>query len=294
MAGRNLHWSVIGFSLFASNISSTTLVGLAGAAYATGISISNYEWMASVVLVFFAVFYIPSYLHNKLFTMPEFLERRFDRRCRYYFSILNILGNIFIDTAATLYAGCLVLGMFFPNLDMTTTAIALAVFAGIYTSVGGLSAVVYTDVIQAVLLIIASTVLTVLCISAAGSWSNVLSNTPAEFLSLIRPSNDPVMPWTGLLVGVPVLGFYFWCTNQFIVQRVLAAKNIHHARWGALFGALLKLPVLFIMVFPGIAARFLFPDLKTPDLVFPTLVVEFLPVGIQGLVLAALLAAIMS
>jgi SSS family solute:Na+ symporter len=294
LAGRSLHWSTIGFSLFASNISSTTLVGLAGAAYASGIAISNYEWMASIVLVFFAVFFIPSYLHTKIFTMPEFLELRFDWKCRRYFSGLNIIGNIFIDTAATLYAGCLVLRFFYPGLDLTTTAIVLALIAGVYTSIGGLSAVVYTDVLQAIVLLIGATIISYLSFSNAGSWSAVMASTPPEFLSVIRPADDPVMPFTGLIVGVPILGFYFWCTNQFIVQRVLGARDINHARWGALFGGLLKLPVLFIMVFPGISARKLFPDLVNPDLVFPTLVTELLPIGIQGLVLAALLAAIMS
>ncbi len=294
LAGRSLHWSTIGFSLFASNISSTTLVGLAGAAYASGISISNYEWMASVVLVFFAVFFIPSYLHTRIYTMPEFLELRFSRGCRRYFSALNIIGNIFIDTAGTLYAGCLVLHFFYPGLDLTTTAITLALIAGVYTSIGGLAAVVYTDVLQAVVLLIGSSVITYLTFADAGTWSSVMAHTPAEMLSVIRPASDPVMPYTGLIVGVPILGFYFWCTNQFIVQRVLGARDIHHARWGALFGGLLKLPVLFIMVFPGIAARQIFPELAKADLVFPTLVTELLPIGMQGLVLAALLAAIMS
>ncbi len=294
LAGRKLHWSTVGFSLFASNISSTTLVGLAGAAYATGISISNYEWMASVVLVFFAIFFIPCYLHSKLFTMPEFLELRFDRACRIYFSLLTIIGNIFIDTAGTLYAGCLVLGFFYPDLNLTTTAIVLALIAGVYTSVGGFAAVVYTDVLQAIVLLIGASIVTYLSFSSVGSWDEVMRQTPPEFLSLIRPSDDPVMPWTGLVLGVPILGFYFWCTNQFIVQRVLGARDVNHARWGALFGGLLKLPVLFIMVLPGIAARSLYPELENPDLVFPTLVTDLLPIGIQGLILAALLAAIMS
>lgn len=294
LAGRNLHWSTVGFSLFASNISSTTLVGLAGAAYATGISISNYEWMASIVLVFFAVFFIPCYLQNNLFTMPEFLELRFNRSCRTYFSLLTIIGNIFIDTAGTLYAGCLVLGFFYPGLDISSTAIVLALIAGLYTSVGGLAAVVYTDVLQAIVLLIGASILSYLCLDSVGSWNSLVAQTPPELLSLIRPADDPVMPWTGLVFGVPILGFYFWCTNQFIVQRVLGARNVAHARWGALFGALLKLPVLFIMVLPGVAARSLYPNLENPDLVFPTLVSELLPMGLQGLILAALLAAIMS
>ncbi|MCB0341771.1 MAG: sodium/solute symporter [Pseudobdellovibrionaceae bacterium] len=294
LAGRKLGWATIGFSLFASNISSTTLVGLSGAAYSSGISISNYEWMASVVLVIFAVFFVPYYVGSRIYTMPEFLERRYGPALRYYFSLLTVVGNLFIDTAGTLFAGALVIQFFFPSVEVWQSALILAIVAGLYTAAGGLSAVVYTDVIQAVTLLVGTTVLTFLALDRVGSWQYVVENTPPEMLSVIRPNSDPTMPWLGLVTGVPILGFYFWCTNQFIVQRVLGARNIHHARWGALFGGLLKLPVLFIMVFPGVMARFIFPDLERPDLVFPTMVHELLPVGVRGLVLAGLVAAIMS
>ncbi len=294
LAGRRLGWAVVGFSLFASNISSTTLVGLSGSAYATGISISNYEWMASVVLVFFSIFFIPYYLGARIYTMPEFLEKRFDSTCRYYFSVLTIVGNVFIDTAGTLFAGALVIQFFFPGLEYWQSALVLALVAGLYTAAGGLSAVVYTDTIQAVIILIGATAVTLLALSAVGSWDAVVEQTPPEMLSVIQPLDDPTMPWLGLLLGVPILGFYFWCTNQFIVQRVLGARNIEHARWGSLFAALLKLPVLFIMVFPGLMARQLYPGLERPDLVFPTLISDLLPVGLKGLMLAGLVAAIMS
>ncbi len=294
LAGRSLGWVAIGFSLFASNISSTTLMGLSGSAYATGISISNYEWMASIVLVFFAIFFVPYYLNSCVYTMPELLERRFRPACRYYFSGLTVLANVFIDTAATLYAGALVIGFFFPGIGLFEAAITLALIAGLYTAAGGLAAVVYTDTIQAVIILIGATAVTVLALQEAGSWTAVMAATPPEMMSVIRPLDDPTMPWLGLILGVPILGFYFWCTNQFIVQRVLGARDIMQARWGALLAGLLKLPVLFIMVFPGIIARQLYPDLARPDLVFPTLISEVLPVGLKGLMLAGLIAAIMS
>ncbi len=294
LAGRKLGWVVVGLSLFASNISSTTLVGLSGSAYATGISISNYEWMASIILVFFAVFVIPYYLSARIYTIPEFLELRFRRACRTYFSGLTIIGNVFIDTAGTLFAGALVVSHFFPGVELWQSGIVLAVIAGIYTAAGGLAAVVYTDAIQAVILIVGSIAITLLGLRAVGSWDQVVAATPPEMLSMIRPLDDPTMPWLGTLIGVPILGFYFWCTNQFIVQRVLGARDVHQARWGALFAGLLKLPVLFIMVFPGLMARQLFPALERPDLVFPALVNELLPLGLRGIVLAGLLAAIMS
>lgn len=294
LAGRSMIWPFIGISLFASNISSTTLIGLSGDAYATGISVFNYEWMASVVLVFFAFFFLPLYLRSKVFTMPEFLEKRFDSRSRYYFSGLTLIGNILIDTAGALYAGGILLQLIFPEFSLSLIILALAVSAGIYTIVGGLKAVIYTDAIQTVLILIGACSVSYLAFDKIGSWQAVMDVTPPDMLSLVRPASDASLPWTGLLFGVPILGFYFWCTNQFMVQRVLSAKSVQHGRHGVLFAALLKLPVLFIMVFPGTMARVLYPDLPQPDLVYPTLIFDLLPTGLLGLVVAGLLAALMS
>ena len=295
LAGRRLGWAPIGFSLFASNISSTTLVGLSGAAYTWGIAVSNYEWMAAFVLVFFAIFFIPYYLSARITTVPEFLERRFDRRSRLYFSGLTMFSNVVIDTAGTLFAGAMVLKVFYPELDLFTACLGLALVAGLYTAAGGLAAVVYTDVLQALVLLIGASLVSYLSFAEVGfSWSSVVQATPPEQLALMLPLDDPNLPWLGTLVGVPILGFYFWCTNQFIVQRVLGARSIAHARWGALFAGLLKLPVLYIMVLPGVMAGMFLPELENADAVFPTLVTTLLPAGMVGLVMAGLLAAIMS
>ena len=294
LAGRRLGWLPIGFSLFASNISSSTLIGLCGSAYAAGISVSNYEWAAAVVLVFFAIFFIPYYLSSRIYTMPEFLEKRFRPAVRYYFSALNIISNVFVDIAGGLYGGAIVIQLFFPEMPLVASALLLALVAGLYTAAGGLSAVVYTDTIQAVIILVGATAITFIALDVSGGWDAVREGTPPEMLSVIRPLDDPDMPWLGLLTGVPILGFYFWCTNQFIVQRVLGARNIQHARWGALTAGLLKLPVLFIMVLPGVMARRIFPGIENPDTVFPTLITELLPVGLKGLMLAGLVAAIMS
>lgn len=294
LAGRTLTWWLIGSSLFATNISSSTIIGMAGEAYGTGIAVYNYEWMAVVILVIFAVFMIPFYLQTRVYTMPEFLEKRFDTRSRYYFSGLTILGNILIDTAGALYAGGLVVQMIYPNVPMWISVVILAVLAGLYTIAGGLSAVVYTDAIQAVLLFVGTAVVSVLAFNAVGSWEAVTAVTPPEMLSLIRPADDPVLPWPGLVTGVLLLGFYFWTTNQFMVQRVLGARDVNHARWGALFAGLLKLPVIFIMVLPGTFARVLYPGLERADLVFPTMMFDLLPAGIRGIIITALVAAIMS
>jgi solute:Na+ symporter, SSS family len=294
LAGRSMAWPFVGISLFASNISSTTLIGLSGDAYATGISVFNYEWMASVVLVFFAIFLLPIYLNSRIYTMPEYLERRFDVRSRYFFSVVTLAGNILIDTAGALFAGGILLKLIFPEFELWQIILLLSVTAGLYTIVGGLKAVIYTDTIQTILILTGAIAITIIAFDKTGGWDNVQATTPPEALSLIRPADDPAMPWTGLLFGVPVLGFYFWCTNQFMVQRVLSAKNNQHGRWGLLLAAALKLPVLFIMVFPGTMARVLYPELEQPDLVYPTLIFDLLPVGLKGLVVAGILAALMS
>lgn len=294
LAGRSMTWPIVGISLFAANISSTTLIGLAGDAYSTGISVYNYEWMAAVILVFFSIFFLPFYLRSGVFTMPEFLERRYDRSSRYYFSFITLIGNVMIETAAGLYAGSLILKLVFPEISMTVIIMILAFAAAAYTIPGGLSSVVHTEVIQAILLLAGSLILTYVTYQAVGGWENVKAATPPEMISLIRPMDDPSVPWTGLIFGVPLLGFYFWANNQFMVQRVLTAKDLNHGRWGALFAGLLKLPVLFFMVFPGTMARVLYPELENPDTVFPHLVFNLLPAGLIGLLMAGLLAAMSS
>lgn len=294
LAGRSLIWPLVGFSLFASNMSSSSLVGLAGSGYETGFSVFSYEWMASIVLILFAVFFLPYYLRSKIFTLPEFLEKRYDVRSRYYFSGLTVIGNIGIDTAATLYAGALVIKMIFPEVELWQSILALAIMSGLYTVAGGLTAVVYTDTIQAILLIIGSIIITILAFIKIGSWEAVTAITPPEHFQIIKSADDAFLPWPGLFTGVFLLGFYFWATNQFIVQRALGAKSIKHGQWGAVFAGFLKISALFIMIFPGAMARVLYPDLEKANLVYPTLLFDLLPVGVLGLALAALIAAMMS
>ncbi len=328
LAGRNMTWPIVGISLFAANIGSSTLIGLTSDAFQTNVAVYNYEWMAAVVLVFFAIFFLPFYLRSKVYTMPEFIERRFDSRSRYLFSGITIIGNVVIDTASGLYAGNLILKIIFPGVPSWVIIACLALAAAAYTIPGGLSSVVHTEVIQAVLLICGSMVLTYFCFKEVGGWSGMIdglnamreagsiSKTPGEIMSLVRPASDAKLPWTGLVLGVPLLGFYFWANNQFMVQRVLSAKDLNHGRWGALFAGLLKLPVLFIMVIPGVVAIVLFTDLDVsflnypvtkdgaeiicanladcPNMTFPVLIYQLLPTGVLGLVIAGLLAAMSS
>jgi len=330
LGGRSLRWPVVGISLFAANISSSTLIGLAGAAYLLDMTVYNYEWYAVVVLVFFAIFFLPFYLKSGVYTMPEFLEKRYDSRSRYYFSFLMVIGNILIDTAASLYVGMIVLGLIFPTLPPWVVIVVLAAAAAAYTIPGGLSSVVKTEVIQAIVLIFGSCILTYYALDKVGGWGamveqldtlksqGIIDKNAQEAMSIVRPNsgdwwrqyNEPIVPWWGLLTGVPLLGFYFWANNQFMVQRVLSSKNLNHGRWGALFAGLLKIPVIFIMVIPGTLAYLLYRDSETvnyltsngpcsnladcTDYTYPTLLFDLLPSGLLGLVVAGLLAAMMS
>lgn len=295
LAGRSLGFVSVGLSLFASNISSTTIIGVAGAAYQHGISVAHYELTAALVLVFMAVFTLPVFLRARITTIPEFLERRFGLFVCRYVSALTIFLSIFVDTAGSIYAGVLVLQTLIPGTPFLPACIGLAAFAGLYTAFGGLRAVVYTDVIQALVLLAGTSVIAYELFKAFDfSWSAAMAAVPSDKLSLIRPLDDPALPWLGVLVGLPILGFYYWGTNQYIMQRVLGARSLDHARWGAMLAAGLKLFPLFLFAIPGALAFALLPGLSNGDQVFPTIIVTYLPAGLVGLVLAGLIAAIMS
>ncbi len=311
LAGRTLTWPIIGFSLFASNMSSNSLVGLAGSGYNDGFSVYSYEWMAVVILVIFAVFFLPFYLRNKIFTIPEYLEKRYNYAVRAYASSIAITLNILVDIAATLYAGGVVINMIFPSLSLTMIIVGLAIVAGIYTISGGLSAVVYTDAVQAVILLVGSAMITYFAWQAAGGWDAVYEITNPSHFQVVKPLDDESMPFPTLFTGVLLIGFYFWGTNQYITQRALAAKNIRQGQWGAIFAGFLKLSILFVMIFPGAFARVLYPSAGTNaenqplataldgtlmkmDAIYPSLLFDFLPTGMIGLVLAGLIAAMMS
>jgi len=295
LGGRTFGWGLIGLSLFASNISSSTIIGLMGAAYTTGIVNSVYEWMSGIPLIIAAMIFVPLYLRSRITTIPEFLQRRYDRRSQLFFSGVTIFTTIMIETAGALYAGTLVLQAFFPNLVMWQTALALAFIAGLYTASGGLKAVVYTDAIQAVILMIGCSIMTYILFEKVDfDWARVVASAPEGHFSVVRPIDDPGLPWTGLLLGVPFMGFWYWSTNQYIVQRVLGGRNIKQARWGVILAGFLKIIPLFIMVIPGALALTLYPGLENGDAVFPYLVTNVLPVGMVGLVLAGLISAILS
>ncbi len=294
LGGRNFVWSLIGFSLFATNMSGSSFVGLAGAGYSQGVSVYSYEWMAAVILILFVFFLLPFYLKSGVYTLPEFLARRYDRRVRLSFSGLLIFFNTFVDAAGALYAGALVGMILFPGTPLWAGVLVLALLAGVMSIFGGLGAVVISDTIQAVVLIVGGTIVFFAAFLALPSWSEMAAAVPEGTLHIIQPASDPALPWPGLFTGVLIIGIYFWTTNQLMVQRVLGARTLDHGRWGSLFAGFLKLPILFLMILPGTFAIVLYPDLQTPDLVFPTLVADLMPIGVRGVILAALVAAITS
>lgn len=293
LANRALPWYLIGLSFYASNMSGASFVGLIGASYSHGLTVFNYEWTAALALVIFALIILPVFLRARLFTVPEYLGRRFEPRTRTTYSIFSLLTLLFIDMAGALYAGAIVIVTGLPFLDLWSACILISLFTGIYTILGGLRSVVLTDAIQAVVLIVGAGVVAAYGLIQIGGWEELVSRLDNQKTQLFREADDPFLPWAGIF-GVVILGLYYWTFNQYFVQRALAARSLSEGRRGALFGGLLKLPNLFLMIVPGMVAAVLYPSLSSPDQAFPTLTFEMLPQGFRGIVLAAMLAAIMS
>ena len=294
LGGRNIHWVLIGLSFYVSNMSGSTFVGLPGSGYLNGIAVYHYEWLPAVILIVFVTFVLPFYLSAKVFTAPQYLEKRYSSHAKLIFSGFLLVANIFIDAAAALYAGAMVMQVLFPGIQLWQTVAIAALLAGVYIFFGGLDAVVLNDTVQALMILIGGTVISVMTFSRLPSWQAFKQAVAPEHLSLIHPVSDTVLPWPGIFTGVLIVGFYFWCTNQFIIQRALGARNLDHGRRGSLLAGLLKLPNLFILILPGVMAKMLYPNLDNPDLVFPLLAFDLLPIGFRGLILAALAAAILS
>ncbi len=292
LAGRSLTWPVIGASLFASNIGTEHLVGLAGDAHRVGLVAGGFEWMACLCLIILAVVFVPQYLRTRIYTIPEFLEKRFSLTARMYLSVYFMVMIVLTKVSIALYAGSIVMEQFF-GWDRTAVMWGIGIFTASYTAIGGLSAVVYTDVLQTVVLLLGAVLLTVIGLSRVGGWSEFTAAAPEGFLSMVKPIDHPDYPITGFMFGNLFVGIFYWCMDQVIVQRALGARNIDHGRKGAIFGGFLKILPVFIFVLPGVIAVVLFPDIEH-DKAFPTLLSELLPAGIKGLVLAGLLAALMS
>ncbi len=311
LAGRDATWIAIGASIFASNIGSEHLVGLAGAGASSGMAMAHWEIQGWLILMLGWLF-VPFYARSGVFTMPEFLERRYNKQSRSFLSIISLVSYILTKVAVTVYAGGVVFKQVFGiesifGIDFFwISAIGLVVLTGLYTVFGGMKAVLWTSVIQTPVLLIGSVAVLVLGLHKLGGWHEMMQICRAvpvndfgdTMTSLVRSSKDAEFPWTGVFLGSAIIGFWYWCTDQFIVQRVLSGRDQTQARRGSIFGAYLKLTPVFIFLIPGMIAYALHQkglmSLESSDAAFPTMVKELLPKGFTGIVVGGILAALMS
>jgi solute:Na+ symporter, SSS family len=300
LAGRNIGWFAIGASLFVSNISTEHFIGLAGSGAAVGLAPGHYEWLASLILLLLGWVFVPFYLRSNVFTMPEFLERRFNRSCATYLASISIIAYIFTKISVHLYAGAIVSESVL-GWKPLTAAVILVLATGVYTIAGGLAAVIYTDLVQTLILLAGAIVLTIVGLEKVGGFAGLRAAVPPEYFHMIKPAGDPDFPWTGIFFGAPILGIWYWCTDQVIVQRVLSAKDEGHAKAGTIFAGFLKILPVFLLVLPGLIAFGLFPQMfpivdgkvTNSNSAYPLMIVNLLPAGLVGLMIAALLAALM-
>lgn len=309
LAGKNSGWLVIGASLFASNIGSEIILGVSGAGARGNMPMANFEIIASLVLILLGWVFVPFYLRSGVYTMPEFLEKRYSKACRSYLSVISILAYVITKISLIIFAGALVFETI--GVPFWTGAIVTVIATGFYTVLGGLKAVIYTDMVQAFILLLGTIAVTVFGLYALGGWDGMITvittaaaqegNPPtAQFFNLWRPMADTEYPWTGMLFGAPILGVWYWCTDQYIVQRTLSAKDVDNARKGALFAGYLKLLPVFIFFIPGVIAYALLQEgaiefsMENADQALPAMINGFLPTGLKGLAIAGLLAALMS
>lgn len=296
LAGRNVGWFVVGASIFASNIGSEHVVGLAGSGAGDKFPLLIYELHAWIVILLGWLF-LPFYVRSGVFTMPEFLEKRFGPRARWFLSLFSLAAYVLTKVSVTLYAGGIVISTLM-DISFMSGALATVILTGIYTVLGGMRAVVYTETLQAVVLVLGAATLTVMGLNAAGGWSSVAETVGPEYMNMWRSMDDPDYPWHWLVLSSSIVGIWYWCTDQVIVQRVLTARNLKEARRGSIFGAFLKLMPVFLFLIPGVIALVLKMRgelmWEKPDEAFPSLMMYVLPAGLRGLVAAGLMAALMS
>ncbi len=299
LAGGTLTWPVIGLALFSTNISTIHLVSQAQEGYMNGLAHGNFEWMAPFLLITLSLFFAPFYFRSKVATLPDFLEQRYSRGARDWLAALSIVSAIVIHIGFTLYTGALVLeGLF--GIPILYSIVGAAILTGLYTIVGGLLAVVLTESLQTIILLVGAITITAVAYVKVGGWSGLAANVDPVKLTVLRPANDPAnLPWYSVFLGYPVIGLWYWCADQTIVQRVLGAKDENHARVGPLFAGFIKILPVFIFFLPGTIALALIKQGKLPPLedskdVYAFMITHLLPPGLTGLMAAALLAALMS
>jgi SSS family solute:Na+ symporter len=294
LAGRGLTWPLIGFSLIASNISTEHFVGMAGRGYELGLAIASYEWMAAVTLVLVALFFLPKFLQTGIYTMPQFLEVRFDVGTRSLMAAFMMLAYVFVALATVLYAGALALESVF-GVNTLVGIWLIGILAGGYTVYGGLKAVVWSDLIQGITLLLGGLLVMVLGFQAVGGWDNFVAGA-GDRLHTVLPWNHEEMPWVAVFIGgLWIPNLFYWGLNQFITQRTLGARTLADGQKGIFLAAFLKLLIPFIIVFPGIMAAQLYPEaVGVADQAYPVLIRELLPAGLTGIMFAALFGAVMS
>ncbi len=296
LASRHVGWFVVGASIFASNIGAEHIVGLAGTAAESGVVMGHYELHAWLVLAL-GWFFIPFYMRSKVFTMPEFLELRYSPKARWVLSIITLIAYVFTKICVNVYAGAVVFQALM-GIDFWTGAIIILVLTGIYTVLGGMRAVVYTEALQTIVLVLGSLTVAIAGLIKIGGWTNFVQAAGFDHLTLFLPANHPDFPWPGMVFGPPIVGLWYWCTDQYIVQRALSARNEQQARRGTIFASFLKLLPFYIFILPGVMAYVLAKtgqiQLASADQAFPTMVAALIPIGLRGLVAGGLLAALMS
>ncbi len=295
LAGRNALWFAVGASIFSTNIGSEHLIGLAGSGADSGLAVGAYEMSAVFCILILAWVFLPYYLGSRVFTMPEYLEKRFNAGCRWTMTMISIFAYIFTKISVALFAGALLIKVVIGWPPMVS-AIVLVVATGVYTIAGGLSAVIYTDMIQTFIMIAGSLLLTVIGLDKVGGFEGLRAALPPEFFHMIKPAGHAAYPWPGTTIGVVILGIWYWCTDQVIVQRALGARNLAESRSAAIMCGFLKVLPLFIFVLPGLIAMALWKSelANDPDMAYPLIVTRLLPRGLAGLMIAAMLAALMS
>lgn len=292
LAGRRLRWPFIGASIYAANISTEHFVGLAGCGYVTGLAFGCYEWIAVFCLVPLILLFLPFYIKNKIYTVPEFLERRFGLAVRLSFSAFMVVLSVLAKISISLWAASLVFHEVL-GWNQMTVIWGVGLITALYTMKGGLSAVVFTDAIQATVLIIAAIILTMLGLHEVGGYAALQAKLDPSMFSMVKPATDPDLPWPGVFIGVWLLGTFYFSMDQVLVQRVFAAKNLNEGRLGATFCAFLKTLNPIILVGPGIICAALYPGLAKGDLAYPTMLTKLMPTGLLGLTIAGITAALM-
>ncbi|MFI3320220.1 MAG: sodium:solute symporter [Rikenellaceae bacterium] len=293
LAGRSLGWSSIGLTMWGTNVGPSMLIASASIGYTTGVVAGNFSWYAFVFILLLATVFAPRYLGANVQTLPEFMGKRFGDTTRTILAWYTLATVLISWLALTLFAGGILVSQIL-NVSLFTSISILIVISAFFTIAGGLKAIAYTNSFQMILLIVVSAILTIVGIVKAGGVGAIFDAVPAHYWNLFQPSDDPNYPWIAILLGYPIMGVWFWCTDQSMVQSVLGAKNLKQGQLGANFTGWLKILDVFLFIIPGITCFVLFPDLSNPDEAYMTMVTRLLPHGMIGLVMAVLIAALVS